>query len=177
MEEPPQPKIKLRAPSAQAQQTQTQTGRPKRITIHVGGGREGSQGSPVPQGAQINGVVDEVANGGAPMPPSVVPAAANVTQTTGAPTPPAAVMKREDSSKTSPAIPPPMNNGYSSSAFRPVMAPPVNGYHGQPPHQGIANGHAPVQPPPQPQPQSQQLPLTALFDIKYRCTGASEWNL
>lgn len=169
VEEPPQPKIKLRAPSAQAQQTQT--GRPKRITIHVGGGREGSQGSPAPQGSQTNGAIDEVANGGTPRPPSVVPAAANLAQSTGAPTPPAAVMKREDSNKASPAIPPQMNNGYSSSAFRPVMPPPVNGYHGQPPHQGIANGHAPVQPPPQPQPQL--LPPTALFDIKYRCPGAS----
>ncbi|ROW14220.1 hypothetical protein VPNG_04271 [Cytospora leucostoma] len=185
VEEPPQPKIKLRAPSAQAQQTQP--GRPKRITIHVGGGREGSQGSPAPQAAQTNGAVDEVAIGGAPRPTSVIPVEAKSNQSIAAPGTPAAVMKREDSNRTSPAVPtqPQMSNGYSASAFRPVMPPPVNGYHGQPQPQGISNGHAIVQqqqhqqqqqpppPPPQQQPQQQLQQPTALFDIKYRCPGAS----
>lgn len=179
MEEPPQPKIKLRAPSAQAQQTQP--GRPKRITIHVGGGREGSQGSPAPQAAQTNGSVDEVAIGGAARPTPVIPVEAKSNQSITAPGTPAAVMKREDSNRVSPAVPPQpqMSNGYSASAFRPVMPPPVNGWHGQPQPQGIPNGHAIVQQQQQQQPPLQQRQQqlqqpTALFDIKYRCPGASE---
>lgn len=52
-----------------------------------------------------------------------------------------------------------MSNGYSSSAFRPVMQ-PVNGY-GQPQPLSVSNGHAPVVfSPPKP-----------LYDIKYRGIG------
>ncbi|KAK2596856.1 hypothetical protein N8I77_012745 [Diaporthe amygdali] len=171
VEEPPQPKIILRAPSAQA--PQTQSGRPKRITIHVGGGREGSQGSPAPQASHptpAQGAGDGAVNGAAARPAPVNPVAANLAQAAG-PGTPSAVMKREDSNRASPSVPPPMNNGYSSSAFRPVMLPPVNGL-GQPaPQHGSPNGLAPGHQ----QQQQQQLQLqqpAALYDSMFRCAGA-----
>ncbi|KAL1882150.1 hypothetical protein Daus18300_000635 [Diaporthe australafricana] len=162
VEEPPQPKIILRAPSAQA--PQAQSARPKRITIHVGGGREGSQGSPAPQASHpgpSQGAGEGAANGAAPRPAPVNPVAANLVQVAG-PGTPSAVMKREDSNRASPTVPPPINNGYSSSAFRPVMLPPVNGLGQSVPQHGSPNGHAPGQ---------QQQP-TAPYNFTFRCAGA-----
>lgn len=166
MEEPPQPKIKLRAPSAQT--PATGPGKPKRITIHVGGGREDSQGSPAPQ-AGLSGDpagAQGVVNGSAARPAPLNASVASLGQAASALPTPVAAMKREDSARQSPAVPPQVSNGYSSSAFRPVMQ-PVNGY-GQPQHAGMPNGHAPpmVQQPPRP-----------LYDIKFRGPGTSELNL
>lgn len=163
VEEPPQPKIILRAPSTQTPQAQPQSGRPKRITIHVGGGREGSQGSPAPQASHpgpAQGAVEGAINGATTRPAPVNPAAANLAQVAG-PGTPSAVMKREDSSRASPTVPPPIHNGYSSSAFRPVMVPPVSGL-GQPaPQHGPPNGHVP----------GQQQQAAALYDFTFRCAG------
>lgn len=164
MEEPPQPKIILRAPSAQT--PQAQPGRPKRITIHVGGGREGSQGSPAPQASQpvpAQGPGEGAVNGATTRPAPVNPVAANMAQVTG-PGTPSAAMKREDSHRASPTVPPPMNNGYSSSAFRPVMLPPVNGLGQSAPQHGPPNGHVPG-------PQQQ---AAALYDFTFRCAGAGK---
>ncbi|KAI7781110.1 hypothetical protein LA080_015230 [Diaporthe eres] len=161
VEEPPQPKIILRAPSAQT--PQAQSGRPKRITIHVGGGREGSQGSPAPQASHpgpAQGAVEGAVNGATTRPAPVNPVAANLSQVPG-PGTPSAVMKREDSNRASPTVPPPMNNGYSSSAFRPVMLPPASGL-GQPaPQHGPPNGHVP----------GQQQQAAALYDFTFRSPG------
>lgn len=157
MEEPPQPKIKLRAPPTQAQGPGS--AKPKRITIHVGGGREDSQGSPVPP---VGLSLDNAVNGGATRPAPVNASLANVSQASGGLPTPVAAVKREDSARQSPAIPPQISNGYSSSAFRPVM-PPVNGY-GQPQHPGLPNGHVPMV----------HQPVTPLYDIKYRGPGTSK---
>ncbi|KAH8744903.1 hypothetical protein F5883DRAFT_439487, partial [Diaporthe sp. PMI_573] len=159
VEEPPQPKIILRAPSAQT--PQAQSGRPKRITIHVGGGREGSQGSPAPQASHpgpAQGPGDGAVNGATTRPAPVNPAAANLAQVAG-PGTPSAVMKREDSNRASPTVAPPLNNGYSSSAFRPVMLPPAGGLGQSAPQPGPPNGHMPVY----------QQQAAALYDFTFRC--------
>lgn len=162
VEEPPQTKIKLRAPSTQT--PGPSSAKPKRITIHVGGGREDSQGSPAPQAGTPGFPVGPNDMGGdSSRPPPVNATLANLGQGPGALSTPASAVKREDPARQSPAIPPQLSNGYSSSAFRPVM-PPVNGY-GQPPHPAMPNGHAPplVLEPPRP-----------LYDIKYRGGGTSK---
>lgn len=159
VQEPPQPKIKLRAPSA-AQTPASAPGKPKRITIHVGGGREGSQDSPVPHAASsLNSATPQPAvNGTAARLVPVNPPLANLGQGPSALPTPAAAFKHEETTRQSPAVPQ-MSNGYSSSAFRPVMQ-PVNGF-GQPQPLGTPNGHVPVvHSPPKP-----------LYDIKYRGDG------
>lgn len=163
VEEPPQPKIILRAPSAQT--PQAQAGRPKRITIHVGGGREGSQGSPAPQASQASpaqGPGDGAANGNTSRPAPVNPATANLVQA-ARPGTPSAGMKREDSNRASPTVAPPVNNGYSSSAFRPVMPPPAIGPGQSAPQPGAPNGHITGQ--------HQQQQVAALYDSTFRCAG------
>lgn len=164
VEEPPQPKIILRAPSAQT--PQAQSGRPKRITIHVGGGREGSQGSPAPQAPHpvpAQGPGEGVVNGTTTRPAPVNPAAANLAQVAG-PGTPSAVMKREDSNRASPTVAPPLNNGYSSSAFRPVMLPPASGLGQSAPQPGPPNGHMP----------GHQQQAAALYDFTFRCAGVGK---
>ncbi|KAF3764690.1 Bromodomain-containing protein [Cryphonectria parasitica EP155] len=162
VEEPPQPKIKLRAPSTQT--PTTGPGRPKRITIHVGGGREDSQGSPASQAGPSGdtAVAQPAVNGGIAIPPPTATSLPTPGPAAGAPPTPTAAVKREDSARQSPAIPPQVSNGYSSSAFRPVMT-PVNG-QSQPQHAGMPNGHAPpvVQHPPRP-----------LYEMKYRGPGTN----
>lgn len=177
VEEPPQPKIILRAPSAQT--PQAQPGRPKRITIHVGGGREGSQGSPAPQApqpspAQGPGECGPV-NGNTSGPAPVQPTTANLVQVAG-PGTPSVVMKREDSSRASPTVAPPVNNGYSSSAFRPVILPPASGLGQSAP--GAPNGHTTGQHQQHQQQQQhhhrqqqQQQQAAALYDSTFRCAG------
>lgn len=157
MQEPPQPKIKLRAPSA-AQTPASAPGKPKRITIHVGGGREGSQDSPASHaGFSLNSATPQPAvNSSTPRPVPVNAPVANPGQGQSALPPSATTVKPEEPARQSPAVTPQMSNGYSSSAFRPVMQ-PVNGY-GQPQPLGVANGHAlVVHSPPKP-----------LYDVRYR---------
>lgn len=89
--------------------------------------------------------------------------AANLSQVAG-PGTPSAVMKREDSNRASPTVPPPMNNGYSSSAFRPVMLPPVSGLGQSAPQHGPPNGHVP----------GQQQQAAALYDFTFRCAGVGK---
>lgn len=164
VEEPPQPKIILRAPSAQT--PQAQSGRPKRITIHVGGGREGSQGSPAPQASHpvpAQGPGEGAVDGTTTRPTPVNPAAANLAQVAG-PGTPSAVMKREDSNRASPTVAPPLNNGYSSSAFRPVMLPPAGGLGQSAPQPGPPNGHMP----------GHQQQAAALYDFTFRCAGVGK---
>lgn len=157
VQEPPQPKIKLRAPSA-AQTPASAPGKPKRITIHVGGGREGSQDSPASHaGLSVNSATPQptVNSSTARLVPVNAPVASLGQRPTALPSP-ATAFKREETNRQSPAIPPQMSNGYSSSAFRPVVQ-PVNGY-GQPQPLGTPNGYAPVV----------HSPPKALYDIKYR---------
>lgn len=165
VEEPPQPKIKLRGPSTQT--PAPGSAKPKRITIHVGGGREDSQGSPVPQaGPSSASAAHDIVNGAAARTIPVNASLANLpVQSPGVMATPVAAVKREDSARQSPAIPPQTANGYSASAFRPVM-PPVNGY-GQPPHLGTPNGHISVAQPPQ----------KPLYDVKYRGQGTSKLTM
>lgn len=165
MPEPPQPKIKLRAPSA-AQPPPSGAAKPKRITIHVGGGREGSQESPVPQpGPSSNSATPQpAANAGASRLIPVNAPVANLGQRPPALPSPASPFKREDLVRPSPAVPAQVSNGYSASSFRPVMQ-PANGY-GQPHHAGVANGHVPMSAP-APAPVV-SVPQRSLLDVKYR---------
>lgn len=164
VEEPPQPKIKLRAPSTQT--ASSAPGKPKRITIHVGGGREDSQGSPAPQAGasttstEVPPAAPAITNGSMTKATTAnaAPATSNPTPST-IPTPATATMKREDSTRQSSAIPPQISNGYSASAFRPVI-PPVNGL-GQHQQPGLPNGHAPIP----------QYPQRPLYELKYRGPG------
>lgn len=57
-----------------------------------------------------------------------------------------------------------MNNGYSSSAFRPVMLPPVSGLGQSAPQHGPPNGHVP----------GQQQQAAALYDFTFRCAGVGK---
>lgn len=167
MQEPAQPKIKLRAPSS-AQPPQPGPAKPKRITIHVGGGREGSQESPVPHGGPSHSSATPqslVHNGAARMVHAPV---ANPVQHPAA-LPTATSFKREETARQPPAVPPQMNNGYSSREFRPVVQ-SLNG-NGLPNAAGTPIGHtaplplaAPVVPPP---------PRRSLLDVKYRPASKS----
>lgn len=171
MEEPPQPKIILRAPSAQT--PQAQSGRPKRITIHVGGGREGSQGSPAPQASQpspAQGPGEGTVNGNTSRPAPVNPTTANLVQVAG-PGTPSAVMKREDSNRASPTVAPPVNNGYSSSAFRPVILPPASGLGQSAPQPGAPNGQSTGQHQQHQHQHQQYQQAAALYDSTFRCAG------
>lgn len=160
VQEPPQPKIKLRAPSA-AQTPASAPGKPKRITIHVGGGREGSQDSPASHAGQsLNSATPQPAvnSSTARLVPVNAPVA-NLGQGSSAVPPSATAFKREESARHSPTVPPQLSNGYSSSAFRPVMQ-PVNGFV-QPQPLGVPNGHTPVvHSPPKP-----------LYDLRCRGNG------
>lgn len=165
VQEPPQPKIKLRTPSA-AQPPPPGPGKPKRITIHVGGGREGSQESsvPTPGTSHISATPQPAVNGGASRVVPVNGPVANLSQVAPALPTPALNFKREDPVRQPPAIPSQMNNSYSASAFRPVMQ-PANGLD-QPHHTGMANGNVPLSTP-APAPVA-PVPQRSLLDVKYR---------
>lgn len=158
VEEPPQPKIRLRAPSAQAQSTGS--AKPKRITIHVGGGREDSQGSPAPGPSGEAVATPNGINGAAARPAAVNPSVANANQDRGALATPGQAVKREDSVRQSPGMPPQISNSYISSAFT-VMPQSANGY-GQ-----MANGHATAGSPPAPK---------SAWDQQFRDPSTSQCN-
>ncbi|CAN8100916.1 unnamed protein product [Discula destructiva] len=167
VQEPSQPKIKLRAPSA-AQPPLSAPAKPKRITIHVGGGREGSQESPAPHaGPSSNAATPQPApNGGAARPVPVSTPAATLNQGP-ATIPTGAAPFQEELARQTPAVPAQVSNGYSSSAFRPVMQ-TANGL-GPSQKPSMVNGHAPV-PAAAPAPVA-PIPRKSLLDVKYRGTG------
>lgn len=157
VQEPPQPKIKLRVP--QSQESPAPTG-PKKITIHVGGSRAQTTASPAPQAATPGSATpaDGGANGttaqrfgggsGAPGAPMSVPQLDRMRSMSGAvasPSPPIPGVKQELPNGQSPAATPrlggapPQPSPFAPSAhmppqpqFLPPGAPVQNGYHAPP---------------------------------------------
>lgn len=144
MQEPPQPKIRLRVP--QTQETPAPTG-PKKITIHVGGSRAQTTASPAPQNGTpgaatpsdggANGITAQRIAGpngasGAPMRLPQLERMRSVSGAVASPSPPIPGVKQE------------LANGQS-----PAATPRLSGVPPQP---------SPFGPPGQMQPQAQFLP-------------------
>ncbi|OIW28075.1 hypothetical protein CONLIGDRAFT_461062 [Coniochaeta ligniaria NRRL 30616] len=159
VQEPPQPKIKLRVP--QPQEAPATTG-PKKITIHVGGSRAQTTASPAPQsGTPVaatpsDGAMSGIAaqrfagpNGGSGLPMSL-PQLERMRSMSGAvasPSPPIPGVKQELANGQSPAVtprlsgvppqplpfPPPMHMQPQPQFLPPGAPVPVqNGYHHPP---------------------------------------------
>ncbi|KAB5584886.1 hypothetical protein GE09DRAFT_6420 [Coniochaeta sp. 2T2.1] len=157
VQEPPQPKIKLRVPQAQEAPTPIGPG-PKKITIHVGGSRAQTTASPAPQAStpgaaaasdgRANGVPPQRFSGpnGVSGVPMTLPQLEHMRSTSGAvasPSPPIPGVKQELANGQSPAVTPRLSGAPSQpSPFAPVPhlqpqflppgAPVQNGYHPPP---------------------------------------------
>lgn len=131
VQEPPQPKIKLKVP----QNLQT-VAQPKKITIHVAGGKDSAAGSPAPA---VQSTDAETTRNGTPSRrvPFNGPAAVTHSQlektrsmSASAPSPSPSVtgaIKPEESTRQSPSIPPPGPAMITQQQFAPVMHPISNG--------------------------------------------------
>jgi hypothetical protein len=138
VQEPTQPKIKLKVPqSAQA------LAQPKKITIHVAGGKDSAAGSPAP--ATAHSTEGEITRNGTPIGrnPFSGPSVANhsqldKTRSMSSSLPPpspsiAGAIKPEDVAGQSPSIPPPGPAMIMQQQFAPVMQPLTNGTTAPPP--------------------------------------------
>ena len=167
VQEPPQPKIKLKVP--QSSETPTH---PKKITIHVGG-KSSAAGSPAPATGQPS--EGEATRNGTPLLKnpfvSTPGGSANHNQldkarsvSASAPSPGSSavgVVKPEDAAKASPAIAP-HQRGTTTQQFAPIMPPPNIG----------TNGVTPQPPPPPPPP---KLTATDILEAqKYRPSPISK---
>lgn len=140
VQEPPQqPKIKLKVP-----QNVPAAGQPKKITIHVAGGKDSATGSPILQAAQST-EGDNTRNG-TPMGRAVTngPAVSQQLEKTRSastsiapPSPSVGAVKPEEVARGSPAIPPPGPAMTTQQQFAPVMNAPgagvMNGVPAAPP--------------------------------------------
>ncbi|KAI1879921.1 hypothetical protein JX265_001542 [Neoarthrinium moseri] len=161
VQEPPQSKIKLKVP--QSAQTPAQ---PKKITIHVAGGKDSAAASPAPATAQS--AEGEVTRNGTPVGrnPFNGAAAVNHSQldkarsmsTSAPPRSPSVTgaVKPEETARQSPAIPPPGPAMITQQQFAPVLPPP-----------GM-NGIPVVAPPPPPPPPPKKTAADILEAQKYR---------
>ena len=143
VQEPPQPKIKLKVP--QSSETPTH---PKKITIHVGG-KNSAAGSPAPATGQQ--AEAEATRNGAPLlknpfagtpggPSNQLNKARSVSVSAPSPNSKATgVVKPEEAARASPAIPPQQRTTTFQQFAPPIVPPPSSG----------PNGVAP-QPPPAP---------------------------
>lgn len=137
MQEPPLQKIKLKVP--QNVQTPAQ---PKKITIHVAGGKDSAASSPAPAVQSTEG---ETIRNGTPIGrnPFSGSTAVNHIQlekarsmSTSAPPPSpsvAGIVKPEDSTRLSPSIPPPGPAMTTQQQFAPVLHPVSSGVVAPPP--------------------------------------------
>lgn len=138
MQEPPPPKIKLKVPQNSAQ-THAQ---PKKITIHVAGGKDSAAGSPAPATAQStegestrNGtpIGRNPFNGAAAINHSQLEKARSMSASAPPSSPSAAgAVKPEDTARQSPSIPPPGPAMTTQQQFVPVMHPIPNGFSAPP---------------------------------------------
>ncbi|KAI0126550.1 hypothetical protein BJ170DRAFT_684137 [Xylariales sp. AK1849] len=146
VQEPPQPKIKLKVP----QSGQTPAYPPRKITIHVAGGKDSTAGSPAPATAQST--EGEGTRNGTPIGrnPFGGPAVVNLSQldkarrsmSASGPSPSPSVpviVKPEETARQSPAIPPPGPAMTTQQQFVPVMHTP-----------GMSVNDVPPPPPPPP---------------------------
>ncbi|KAH6657779.1 hypothetical protein BKA67DRAFT_556319 [Truncatella angustata] len=132
VEEPPQPKIKLKVPhKAQV------PSHPKKITITVAGGKDSAVGSPAPATAQST--EEDITRNGTPVARNPFSGSVTVnhsrlektrSMSTSAPPPSpsaAGAVKPEDAARQSPSIPPPGPAMTTQQQFTPVIPPNTNG--------------------------------------------------
>lgn len=158
MQEPPQPKIKLRVPQAQETPAPTAT---KKITIHVGGSRAQTTASPAPQQAGTPSTATPSEGGpngnaaprfaapngvsGAPLSLPQLDRTRSMSGAVASPSPPIPGVKQELANGQSPAVTPRLSGAPPQpSPFAPPMhtqpqpqflppgAPVQNGYHAPP---------------------------------------------
>lgn len=163
VQEPAQPKIKLKVQQPAPEQPTTS----KKITIHVGG-KSDSADSPAPSvfqsaGSQVNEPTPTTSGSTRRTIPTVMPAAMDRLRSTSAASPSPSVannIKREDAARPSPAVTP-GHVGTPSGFPPPAQA------------AGLSNAHFQPIGTPQPQPQANgiQQPQKPLWDQKNRAPG------
>ncbi|WYZ44233.1 hypothetical protein EsH8_VII_000669 [Colletotrichum jinshuiense] len=163
VQEPAQPKIKLKVQQPAPEQPTTS----KKITIHVGG-KSDSADSPAPSvfqsaGSQANEPTPTTSGSTRRTIPTVMPAAMDRLRSTSAASPSPSVannIKREDAARPSPAVTP-GHVGTPSGFPPPAQA------------AGLSNAHFQPIGTPQPQPQANgiQQPQKPLWDQKNRAPG------
>ncbi|KAK6068860.1 bromodomain containing protein [Seiridium cupressi] len=138
VQEPPQPKIKLKVP----QNVQTPA-HPKKITIHVAGGKDSAAGSPAPATAQS--AEGDTPRNGTPIGRNPFSGAAIInhsqlektrSMSTSVPPPSPSVagaVKPEETARQSPSIPPPGPAMITQQQFAPMTHPVSNGTPVPPP--------------------------------------------